>query len=87
MSKIVTVKLSELKRRLFVSKSLDEGRVVGKSLDEDRLEYLQQLSDAGEKFPPIKITKDYVLVDGWLRVELAERIGQTTIEAEIVSLI
>jgi hypothetical protein len=54
-------------------------------LDQDHLIYLWGLVEGGLELPPIKITKDFVIIDGRHRVEVYRRYAQIPfIKAEII---
>lgn len=72
MGKIIEVKLADLKDSFYV-------RV---RLDDDRLQLLWSLRDAGVELPPILITKDYRIVRGRHRVYVErELMKKETIKA------
>jgi hypothetical protein len=74
-TKIVTIPIKNLKVNLFVRQGLDQNRVI----------FLGELLEGGTELPPIKITSDFILIDGRHRIEAYDLIGRTEIKAEIVS--
>lgn len=57
---------------------------VRKKLDEDRVVQLALLMQNEAPVPPIRITEDFVLIDGRHRIEAAKLAGWATIKAEVV---
>lgn len=71
-----TVSISNLKTNLFVRQALNE----------DHVQYMGELIESGVVLPPIKITRDNVVVDGRHRIAAHELNDKTMIEAEIVDV-
>ncbi|MCX6745303.1 MAG: hypothetical protein NTX82_07335 [Candidatus Parcubacteria bacterium] len=76
MGKAVRVKISELKKDIYVRVQRDEDRVYM---------FFCLLID-GAALPPIKITKDFQIIDGRHRVEAHEQAEKLEIEAEIIEV-
>ena len=74
MSKIIKVKLSDLKKEFYVREKLKE----------DHWFLMAELMDAGVKFPPIEIFEDYRVQEGRHRIRAAEYLNLETIDAVIV---
>ena len=74
MSKIIKVKLSDLKQDFYVREKLIESHWF----------LMAELMDAGVKFPPIEITEDNRLIEGRHRVRAAQFLDRETIEAIVV---
>lgn len=74
MSKIIVVKLSDLKKDFYIREKLVE----------EHWFLMAELMDAGVKFPPIEITEDRNVEEGRHRIRAAEYLGRETIEAVIV---
>lgn len=75
-TKIETVALKDLRVNMFVRQALNEDHAL----------YLAELVEHGEKLPPIKITRERVVVDGRHRIEAHTLNNRTEIEAEIVEV-
>ncbi|MEK7390717.1 MAG: ParB/RepB/Spo0J family partition protein [Patescibacteria group bacterium] len=75
-TKIVTVKIVDLKKNLFVRLALNEDHVL----------YLADLIGNGVKLSPITITPDLTVNDGRHRIAAYELLGLTEIEAEVVNI-
>lgn len=69
-----SVKVADLKTNLFVRKALDQNHAL----------YLAELVENGVELPPIKVTEDFVVVDGRHRIEAYELNKITTVKAQIV---
>lgn len=75
-TKPVTVKISDLKRNLFVRQRLDQDRAFALAL----------MIENGVTLPPIKINPDMVVIDGRHRIEAYELNERKEIEAEILPI-
>jgi hypothetical protein len=72
--KIVTVKIADLKVDLYVRQQLNQDHALE----------LAALLEAGVVLPPIKITSEFVVVDGRHRIEAYKVLGLAEIECEVV---
>lgn len=72
--KIIDIEISKLKDALDIRSTLNQEHVL----------YLWGLIDAGTELPPIKITKDNVIIDGRHRREAYIDAGIQIIKAEII---
>lgn len=76
MGKIVKVRIDHLKKDIYVRVQRDENRVYM---------FFSLLID-NVALPPIKITKDFQVIDGRHRIEAHEQAERTEIEAEIIEI-
>ncbi len=74
--KMVTVLLKDLQKNLFVRQALNQEHAL----------YLGELLENGVKLPPIRITREGIVIDGRHRIEAYELNGRTEIEAEVVEV-
>lgn len=74
--KTETVALKDLKLNLFVRQALNQDHAL----------FLAELVENGVRLPPIKITRERVVIDGRHRIEAHELNGRTEIVAEIVEI-
>lgn len=75
MNKIIDVEISKLK---------DTFDIRGNVLNQDHVLYLWLLIDAGKELPPIKITKDFSIIEGRHRVAAYKDAGKAIIRAELI---
>jgi hypothetical protein len=73
MEKIIQIKLSEIKDEFYLRFRLNE----------DHVSYLSSLMDGGTDLGPIRLTEDYIIIDGRHRVEAAKFLDRETIGAII----
>lgn len=74
MHKVIEVEIRKLKD------SFD----IRSTLNQDHILFLWSLIDAGQELPPIKITKDYSIIDGRHRRVAYEHAGIPIIKAEVI---
>jgi hypothetical protein len=74
MGKIIEVKISELKDNFDIRTIINQSHV----------DYLCELQEGGTDLGPIKITKNFTIIDGLHRVALFRLLEIPTIKAEIV---
>ncbi|MCI0542392.1 ParB/RepB/Spo0J family partition protein [bacterium] len=78
MSTLKKIALKDLKTNLFVRKSLDQDHVL----------YLAELIEGGvQMLTPIKITREYNIIDGRHRAEAYDLCGVTEIECEVINVV
>lgn len=73
---IVTVALKDLKTSIYVRQELNPDHAL----------FLAELIEGGVELPPIRITKDMVVIDGRHRIEACLLNGLHEIKAEIVGI-
>ncbi len=68
-------------------KDLQMNLFVRQALNQDHALFLAELIENGVKLPPIRITRERVVIDGRHRIEAHELNNRTEIEVEIVNVI